>query len=70
MKNDPLDEPVEWNDSTYEYCRSIVRKAIAQKYSGLQENPNAWIYYSKNINKCPSGYGTGDVLIKPRINMP
>ena len=64
-----LDSPVTWTEETYEYCREIARKAIVNPYSGLRENPDRWMYYFANINKCPEGEGTGLKLKKPRENM-
>ena len=60
---------VVWDEHLYAQFRDITRKAIVNPYSGLRENPDRWMYYFANINKCPEGDGTGLKLKKPRENM-
>jgi hypothetical protein len=50
-------------------AQDIVRSAIVNKYSGLDENPHKWVYYFRHIRDCPDNYGTGEWLDNPR-NMP
>ena len=64
----PTDEKghVVWSEHLYAQFRDIARKAIVNPYSGLHENPDCWIYYFQNIDKCPDRWGDGKELATPR----